>query len=112
MARQFSAMEWNKFAVASRYRTSKLVTLVGLSRRQLERIVQREHGCTPRSWLMSRRLIEAGDLLLAEGNVSKVASRLLYKRASHFCRHFKEFYGVTPTTFIAAKRKANNVAFR
>ena len=112
MARQFSTMDWNKFAVESRYRTSKLVTLVGLSRRQLERIVQRDHGCTPRSWLMSRRLIEAGDLLLAEGNVNKVSSRLLYKQASHFCRQFKEFYGVTPSAFIAAKQKARDVAFR
>jgi len=112
MTIKMSQTEWNRFAVESDYRVEKLAELLRLSQRQLERIIRRDFDSTPHVWLSHRRLIEAGDLLLAGRKVNKVATDLRYKQPSHFCRQFKEFYGVRPSQFVVAKRKATDVAFR
>ena len=112
MATRMSTREWKQLAVESDYRTQKLAKLVSLSRKQVERIIRREFDSTPRAWLDERRLLEAGNRLLKGNKVMQVATDLRYKQASHFCRQFKEFYGVRPSQFIRTKRKSQNVARR
>lgn len=112
MATRMSTRERKQLAVECTYRTQKLVKLLGLSLRQIERIIRREFDSTPRVWLNERRLLEAGNRLLKGNKVIQVASDLRYKQASHFCRQFKEFYGVRPSQFITTKRKSRNVARR
>lgn len=112
MATRISTREWKQLAVESDYGTQKLAKLLGLSLRQVERIIRRQFDTTPRTWLAETRLVEAGKLLRQGNKVMQVASDLRYKQASHFCRQFKEFHGVRPAQFISTKRKSRNVAYR
>lgn len=112
MTIKMSANEWNRFAIESDYSVEKLAELLRLSKRQMERIICRDFDSTPHVWLSHRRLIEAGDLLLAGSKVNKVAIDLRYKQPSHFCRQFKGFYGVRPSRFVVANKKATDVEFR
>ena len=112
MATRISTREWNSFADQSDYRIGKLAEALELSRRQLERILRREFGVSPLAWLSQKRLTKAADLLMTGKEVSKVASDLRYKQASHFCRLFKKFHGVTPSQYVAGKKKRQDVAIR
>ncbi|MFS8201684.1 helix-turn-helix transcriptional regulator [Streptomyces sp. CWNU-52B] len=56
-----------------------------------------------------RRLQEAHDELVRSGNpaaVSEVAARWHFSDASHFIRHFKSCYGVTPAAYLRNRRAA------
>lgn len=59
-----------------------------------------------RHYLTCRRLEEAETLLTdPKANITSVAFGLGFSSPSHFCRAFKESFGLTPTSYIAGNRQ-------
>ncbi|MEW6306452.1 MAG: helix-turn-helix transcriptional regulator [Verrucomicrobiota bacterium] len=106
---------WTMLARESGYRAAELARLCRVTVRQLERIYQKELGCSPQEWLNHQRMVAAQMLLLESRTVKMVALRLGFKQESHFCREFKRYHEMTPSEFIDLHRRLNsyqNVAFR
>ncbi|NTG89187.1 GlxA family transcriptional regulator [Agrobacterium rhizogenes] len=81
----------------------KLAALVGLSRRQLERIFLEKAGISPAKAYNLVRLERARTLLTqTKSSVIEVALDVGFESASHFSRCCKRMYGRTPTQIRAA----------
>ncbi|KAF0179285.1 MAG: Transcriptional regulator AraC family protein [Limisphaerales bacterium] len=73
--------------------------LLNVSLRQLERLSQRELGCTPTEWMQCERMAAAVRLLATGQPVKVVAMNLGYTRSANFSRDFKRHFGRNPRTF-------------
>lgn len=77
-----------------------MAAVLGVSDAQLRRLSARAIGATPRQLLCSIRLQAAAVLLHDPGiRVKEVQSRVGIADASHFCRDFRDRFGVSPTEF-------------
>lgn len=74
-----------------------LASLVGISRRQLERLFKKYLGCVPRRYYLDLRLKKARQLLLQTGrSVSDIGIACGFVSASHFSKSYREMFGVSP----------------
>ena len=74
-----------------------LASLVGISRRQLERLFKKYLGCVPRRYYLDLRLKKARQLLLqTAGSVSDIGLACGFVSASHFSKSYREMFGVSP----------------
>lgn len=74
-----------------------IAKLVDSSSRQLERVFLAELGTTPSEYYRSTRLKYARWLLMTTDlPIVKIADEAGFSDASHFIRHFQQFYGTTP----------------
>ncbi len=81
----FSVKEWH--------------TIVGISRKTLERISAKLAEATPTELLWERRLNKAEYLLRnSDYTVSEIAYQVGFKDASHFTRKYKDHFGIAPST--------------
>ena len=77
-----------------------MAAVLGVSDAQLRRLSARAIGATPRQLLCSIRLQAAAVLLHDPGmRVREVQSRVGIADASHFCRDFKDRFGVSPAEY-------------
>lgn len=77
-----------------------MATVLGVSDTQLRRISARHLGATPRQVLCNIRLQAAAMLLRDPGmRVKEIQARVGIADASHFCRDFRDRYGVSPTEY-------------
>lgn len=76
----------------------ELASLVGLSRRQLQRLFQKHLLCTPSRYYLQIRLQRARELL-RQTNLSLVdiSEQAGFVSNSHFSKSYKEFYGHAPS---------------
>ncbi|RWB70001.1 GlxA family transcriptional regulator [Mesorhizobium sp.] len=75
----------------------KLAASVGLSRRQVERLFQRELGCSPGRYFLELRLERAHLLLLSTRMpVVEIAMACGFVSASHFSKVYREIHGCAP----------------
>jgi AraC-like DNA-binding protein len=84
-----------------------IASAIGLSKRQLFRIFERE-GFSATRYLLLQRLVQARKMLASGGNnlrINDVAWRCGFISAAHFSRVFKKVYGESPMVF-----KRNHVA--
>jgi AraC-like DNA-binding protein len=95
---------WAALARRAEYRPGEFARLLGMSLRNLERLLQSRLGKTPSEWLNSIRQREAMVLLLAGKTAKETAIELRYKRLSHFSREFKRFHKVSPSTIMRERR--------
>jgi AraC-like DNA-binding protein len=98
---------WSERARQARYRSGLLSEALGISQRQLQRIVKSCFGCSPYAWLNGQRLKSAGDLLKKCHSVKSVCFDLDFKQPSHFSRQFKRYYGLSPSTFLGRHGSQN-----
>jgi len=91
----------------AQYNGRELARLCNLSFRQLRRVIRRELGCSPKTWLHQRRLLAARRSLLTGDSVKKVALDLGFKQTSHFCRQFKSFNHMTPSQFVLSHARTD-----
>ena len=79
---------------------SEMATLLGVSDAQLRRLCARAVGATPRQLLCNMRL-QAAALLLQDPSirVKEIQARVGIADASHFCRDFRDRFGVSPTEY-------------
>lgn len=74
-----------------------LASLVGVSRRQLERLFKKYLGCVPRRYYLDLRLKKARQLLLqTAGSISEIAIACGFVSASHFSKSYREMFGMSP----------------
>lgn len=76
-----------------------LAAELGISRRQLNRTVQRIYGKSFREKLQEVRLEAARELLLGGMHISEIAERLGYSSSSNFSVFFKRAAGITPSEY-------------
>ena len=77
-----------------------MAAVLGVSDAQLRRLSARAIGATPRQLLCSIRLQAAAVLLHDPAiRVKEVQSRVGIADASHFCRDFKDRFGVSPAEY-------------
>ena len=89
---------WESIALQVRFNPAALARDRGVSLRTLQRFFRKHYDMTISEWLRSLRLREAYSRLGAATCVKEVAYDLGYKRASHFSRDFKDFYGIRPSS--------------
>lgn len=78
----------------------------GYSPAQFRRRFYNALGCSPREYLMQRRLENARHLLLSdELAVSVVGERCGFRDPAQFARHFKQAFGVAPLRFRQIARR-------
>ncbi len=105
------AQFWSVAARRARFNIQNFAEHSQMNIRQIERRCQEELGRTPEEWLSEQRMIAARLLLLELDSIKTVALELGYKYPSHFCRQFKQFYGLTPSQYLLRQRDINaNVA--
>lgn len=74
-----------------------LASLVGVSRRQLERLFKKYIGCVPRRYYLDLRLKKARQLLLqTSASISEIAIACGFVSASHFSKSYRELFGLSP----------------
>lgn len=77
----------------------------GISLRQLERIVKRDFGMTPKKVLRRARALDLAAQLCGVGDEEEEQELLLrYFDQSHLIREFQAFFGVTPAAFRSSPR--------
>ncbi|MBL0373661.1 GlxA family transcriptional regulator [Rhizobium sp. KVB221] len=82
---------------------------VGLSRRQLERLFHEKTGTSPAAAYTKIRMNKA--IFLVERtskSLIEIALDVGFENSSHFCRKFRENFGMTPTT-LRTKSRANSI---
>jgi transcriptional regulator GlxA family with amidase domain len=74
-----------------------LSSLVGISRRQLERLFKKYLHCVPRRYYLDLRLKKARQLLLQTSeSVSEIAIACGFVSSSHFSKSYREIFGLSP----------------
>jgi AraC-like DNA-binding protein len=82
------------------WRVSEMAAVLGVSGAQLRRLTAQVLGATPRQLLCNVRLQSAAVLLRDPGmRVKEIQARVGISDASHFCRDFRERFGVSPTEY-------------
>jgi len=82
---------------------AEMAAVLGVSDGQLRRLVAEGLGATPRHLLCNVRLQAAARLLEEPGiRIKEIQARVGIADASHFCRDFRDRYGMTPTEFRAS----------
>ena len=78
----------------------EMAAVLGVSDAQLRRLCARALGATPRQLLCNMRLQRAAVLLRDPGmRVKEIQARVGVADASHFCRDFRDRFGVSPTEY-------------
>ena len=85
----------------SSFRVNELAQEVGMSRRTLHRKLTSVTSLTIHDFMRQYRLKRSGQLLREGYNVSETAYRVGYESPAHFSVVFREFFGKTPTEYIA-----------
>lgn len=96
--------DWQARALAAQGSVETLAAHCGVSRRHLQRFVQKKWGVVPARWLNEVRLNHAPVLLKKGLTVKEAATALGYEDASHFTKVFKAFHGVPPSRFGLASQ--------
>ena len=79
---------------------SSMAAVVGVSDAQLRRLCARALGASPRQVLCNLRLQSAAVLLRDPSmRVKEIQARVGIADASHFCRDFRDRFGVSPTEY-------------
>jgi AraC family chemosensory pili system transcriptional regulator ChpD len=99
---------WARLAAQCHYRLDELARHCHITTRQLQRLMHSTFGLTPEDWMRRQRMAAAQYLLTEQMSVKSVARWLGYRRESHFNRHFKASFGMTPTQFINSWQIRNN----
>ncbi len=81
-------------------RVADLAAEAGLSSDQLDRVMRRVLGVSPKQFLMAVRADHAASLLASTDlSIAEIARRCHYYDQSQFSNHFKATFGVTPGQF-------------
>jgi len=82
---------------------AEMAAVLGVSDGQLRRLVAEGLGATPRHLLCNLRLQAAARLLEDPAiRIKEIQARVGIADASHFCRDFRDRYGMTPSEFRAS----------
>jgi transcriptional regulator GlxA family with amidase domain len=101
------ALEWAVHHVDESPSVARIAAKANVSRRTLERHVQRRHGMSPLHWLLQQRLVLARELLESTDlPVDEVARRSGLGSAVNLRTHLSAAIGVSPSTYRSMYRSA------
>lgn len=83
---------------------SELAAAVGLTRFQALRAFKRRYGVPPHTYQLAVRVGLSASLLTRGASVTHVAHEMGFTDQSHFTRHFKRLWRVTPGSYAARAR--------
>ena len=73
---------------------------IGISKRQIERLIRQYHNMTFSEYIKKRRFDVAQKLLSNPGfSVKAAADAIGFDDVSYFCRIFKKYTGMTPVEY-------------
>ena len=79
---------------------AQMAAVIGVSDAQLRRLCARALGASPRQLLCNLRLQSAAVLLRDPSmRIKEIQARVGIADASHFCRDFRDRFGVSPTEY-------------
>lgn len=87
-------------SAACRYNARHVAQALGVSLRQLQRLVRKHLGATPQSWLRGQRLEAARAMLRSASSVKEVAFSLGFSSQEQLARDFKRKFGVIPSALL------------
>jgi AraC-like DNA-binding protein len=87
---------------------STLAATAGMTRFQVLRSFKQRYGLPPHAYQLCAQLGRARDLLRGGRSATEVAMECGFADQSHFGRHFKRIFGVTPGTYAKAKVEARH----
>ncbi len=71
-----------------------------LEKHYFSSLFKKETGSTPSAFILKEKLLRSRELLQDRGkSVTEIASSLCFSNPSHFCRAFREQYGMTPLRY-------------
>ncbi len=79
---------------------SELAATAHLSQWHFLRQFKKHVGFSPHAWLIQSRILKAQKLLRQGISISEVSQRCSFSDQSHFTRHFKNTFGITPGGYI------------
>ncbi|WP_193200519.1 response regulator [Nostoc sp. MG11] len=87
---------------------SDVALAVGYSSAYLSSLIVKETKMTVNTWILKRRMV-AAQLLLKDSNqsIKSIATALGYQTASHFSRHFRQYYNICPLQWRTNYQKHN-----
>ena len=97
--------DWDRLAKEADFRPGKFAELFGVSRRQLQRLTQRDFGKTPTQWLRGRKLKNALEIVKLTESVRDAATHFGYKQSGNFIRDFKKVHGFNPGAILAGREE-------
>jgi len=93
-----AAVELMEANISEPISQSELAEYVDLSRRQLQRLFQKNVLCTPSRYYLQLRLQRARELLLqSDLSLVEIAVQTGFVSSSHFSKCYKELYGYSPS---------------
>ncbi|WP_374646843.1 GlxA family transcriptional regulator [Tabrizicola sp.] len=100
------AVNYIEQCIEDTFRIDDCAEHVGVSRRQIERLFQKNLGMTPLQYLNGVRL-QHGRALLAETDMSviDVAVACGYGSSAHFSKSFRKKFGISPHNFSHFRKK-------
>lgn len=91
--------------VARIVRSDELEAITGLDRYALSRHFRATFSTSPHRFLLMRRLQRARRMIEADEPLAQIAIAAGFSDQSHFNRHFKKAFGVTPGRWAALTRR-------
>ena len=82
-----------------KFSLSKTAKQFGMDKYKFLRLFKQETGLTPNNFVLSKRIENSKKLLLGESDLLDIALETGFYDATHLCRHFKRFTGVTPLEY-------------
>ena len=79
----------------------ELAEMANLSQWHFLRQFKKHVGLSPHAWLIQARLQKSQKLLRQGLNLSEVSQQCGFSDQSHFSRHFRQTFGITPGGYIA-----------
>ncbi len=93
----------------SSFGVNELSAMIGISRVHLNRKLKELLNITPVNLIKTIKMKQAAKLLIESRlNVADVAYKLGFSSHSYFSSHFKEYFGTSPTEFVAKYTKPEN----
>ncbi|MBQ4405667.1 MAG: helix-turn-helix domain-containing protein [Bacteroidales bacterium] len=93
----------------SSFGVNELSAMIGISRVHLNRKLKELLNITPVNLIKTIKMKQAAKLLIESRlNVADVAYKLGFSSHSYFSSHFKEYFGMSPTEFVAKYTKPEN----
>ena len=102
-----SLTEYIEDSLGENVRLENMSEIAGLSQFHFARQFKAAFGQSPHEYQLHRRIRRAGEVLRAqpEDTLAKVAASFGFADESHFRRHFKRIFGVTPGQYRAEFQK-------
>jgi YesN/AraC family two-component response regulator len=93
----------------SSFGVNELSAMIGISRVHLNRKLKELLNITPVNLIKTIKMKQAAKLLIESRlNVADVAYKLGFSSHSYFSSHFKEYFGMSPTEFVAKYTNPEN----